>query len=60
MRTELIHHTKMNKKLFDYYCEEKEWLKTYILKVDGKSVYKDYEALNDEEIQRFIKYHSQL
>ncbi len=60
MRKQLIYHDKKNEKLFDYYCEDKEWLKTYYFAVDGKTVYKEDEALSDVEIQRFVKYHSVL
>jgi len=55
MRKQLIYHDKKNEKLFDYYCEDKEWLKDYIFTVDGKVKYKDSEPLTQIEIQRFIK-----
>jgi hypothetical protein len=58
MRTELKYYNKRNNKLFDYYCEDKEWTKTYVLKVDGKTVYKEDEELTEVEIQRFITLYS--
>jgi hypothetical protein len=60
MRTELKYHDRRNEKLFDYYCEEKDWLTQYVFKVDGKTVYKEDKPLTEVEIQRFIKFHSQI
>jgi len=55
MRRQLEYHTKRNNILFDYYSEDREWLKDYIFTVDGKVKYKDSEPLTQIEIQRFIK-----
>jgi hypothetical protein len=60
MRKQLEYHEKRKKKLFDYYSEDKEWVKTYFLTVDWKTVYKDKEALSPLVIKWLIKYHSEL
>lgn len=60
MRKQLVHHDKINDRLFDYYSEDKEWLVTYKLTVDGKTVYEEDEPLNEVEMKRMLKYYSQL
>lgn len=58
MRKQLEFHDKRNGKLFDYYCEDNDWIKTYIFTVDWETKYKEKEALTDVEVQRFIAYYS--
>lgn len=47
----LISHSKKNNVFFDYYEDTKQWVVNYVLKADGKVIYKEPEALNDWEIK---------
>lgn len=58
MRKQLEYHNKRKNKLFDYYIEDRNWIKEYIFAVDGREKYRDEEPLTHEEIQRFMTLYS--
>jgi len=50
----LISHSKKNNVFFDYYEDTKQWVVKYVLKADGKVIYKDSDPLSDEEMKQFV------
>lgn len=51
----LISHSKKNNVFFDYYEDTKQWVVNYVLKADGKVIYKEPEELSDLEIQQKVQ-----
>lgn len=51
----LISHRKKNNVFFDYYEETKQWVVKYVLKADGKVIYKETEELDDNEIKQKVQ-----
>lgn len=51
----LISHSKKNNVFFDYYEDTKQWVVNYVLKADGKAIYKEPEALSELEIQQKVQ-----
>ncbi len=51
----LISHSRKNNVFFDYYEETKQGVVNYVLKADGKVIYKEPEALDDNEIQQKVQ-----
>lgn len=51
----LISHSKKNNVFFDYYEETKQWVVNYVLKADGKVIYKEPEDLDDLEIAQKVQ-----
>lgn len=51
----LISHSKKNNVFFDYYEETKQGVIKYVLKADGKVIYKEPEDLDDLEIVQKVQ-----
>lgn len=51
----LISHSKKNNVFFDYYEDTKQWVVNYVLKADGKVIYKDSRPLSDNEIKQKVQ-----
>ena len=51
----LISHSRKNNVFFDYYEETKQGVVNYVLKADGKVIYKEPEELSDLEIQQKVQ-----
>lgn len=50
-----LSHYKKDNLLFDYYEDTKQGVIKYVLKVDGKTIYKDNRSLSDKEIKQKVQ-----
>ncbi len=50
-------HLKKNNVFFDYYEETKQGVVNYVLKADGKVIYKGWVPISDWEIKMKVKKH---
>jgi len=48
--THYLSHYKINNLFVDYYSHEKDGITKYIVKVDGKTIYNDYDELTKDQI----------
>lgn len=53
----LISHSKKNNVFFDYYEDTKQGVVNYVLKADGKVIYKGWVPISDWEIKVKVQEH---